>query len=107
MSNLAGKPPVGQKRDKSGDKDPAYLAKVKQLPCAICAAPPPSDAHHCIHDRHGNERSPDRDAIPLCKMHHQNSPVAIHTSKQKWRDNFGPDRGYIEHTRRLVAKWFG
>lgn len=80
----------------------AYMGKVKQLPCCVCGAPPPSDAHHVIHDRFGTRKSSDFDVIALCKKHHQDGPDAIHNGKETWRAKYGPDHGYIEATKRAV-----
>ncbi len=79
-----------------------YMWLVKQLPCAVCGAAGPSDAHHVIHDRYGSRKSSDFDVVPLCKLHHQNGPDAIHNGKQSWREKYGPDHGLIEQTRKLV-----
>lgn len=108
-----GKSPPTQKA-KRAPKDREYLGKVKTLSCAVCGAPPPSDAHHCTHrpsfdgpnpyqqEPAAGRKSGDRDAIPLCKAHHQNGPDAIHFNKLTWREKHGPDFGYIEQTRELV-----
>lgn len=79
-----------------------YMGKVKQLPCCVCGAPAPSDAHHCYHGRYGSRRSSDFDVIPLCKAHHQDGPEAIHNAKETWAVKHGPDYSYIEQTRKLV-----
>lgn len=76
----------------------AYLKAVKGLPCCVCGAPPPSDAHHVICDRFGARKSSDWDAIPLCKKHHQDGPEAIHNGKASWVALHGPDWGYIDQT---------
>lgn len=86
-----------------GQEALAYMKAVKDLPCCICDAPPPSDAHHVIHDRNSAARSSDFDVIPLCKAHHQHGPVAIHNAKRAWRAAFGPDHSYIEATKKRVA----
>ncbi len=80
----------------------AYLQAVKGLPCAVCDAPPPSDAHHVICDRFGARKSSDWDAIPLCKKHHQNGPEAIHNGKASWVAMHGPDHAYIEQTQTAI-----
>lgn len=76
-----------------------YMRKVKQLPCCVCGAYGPSDAHHVIHDRFGSRKSSDFDVIPLCKEHHQNGPRAIHNGKETWRQINGADWSYIDSTR--------
>lgn len=99
ISALRG--PMGQKVERE-PRDFVYLGKVKMLPCCVCGHPPPSDAHHPIHDRFGTLKAADKDAVPLCKPHHQWGPDAIHNGKKSWREKHGPDHGYIEETRRLV-----
>lgn len=88
-------------------KDPAYLARVRSLPCCICdafgeAQKSPTTAHHPIHDRHSTAKRPDRTAIPLCDGHHQGtfdtSKLSLHRAPSEWRDRYGPDTDYIEVT---------
>lgn len=80
------------------------MARVKQLPCIICGAPPPSDAHHCICDRYGTKKVSDFETIPLCKQHHQDGPEAIHNGKKSWVEKHGPDHSYLEQVRQLLDK---
>lgn len=104
--NLTGKPPLGLKKQKPERGTKAakeHLQRVKQLPCAICGAPPTSDAHHCIHDRYGTSKASDFDTIPLCKEHHQIGPNAIHNGKETWREKYGADHSYITATKRAIA----
>ena len=93
---------AAHRASKEGKAGLAYMALVKQLPCAICDAPPPSDVHHCIHDRFGSRKSSDFDTIPLCKAHHQDGPDAIHNGKASWATKHGPDYGYIQQTLKAV-----
>jgi len=81
-----------------------YQGLVKQLPCAVCGAAGPSDAHHVIHDRFSSRKSSDLDVIPLCKIHHQDGPEAIHNGKERWREKHGPDHGYLEQTREMIGE---
>jgi hypothetical protein len=81
-----------------GEAAADYIWLVKHLPCAVCGAPPPSDAHHVICDRFGARKSSDWDVIPLCKKHHQDGPEAIHNGKASWVALHGPDHDYIEAT---------
>ena len=104
--NITGKAPLGLKEPKP-KPDPAYLAKVRQLPCCICEAwgmaqTSETHAHHPIHDRYGTRKAPDRFAIPLCEAHHQGlrdkGKTAIHRSPKVWRTLFGPDHAWIAPT---------
>lgn len=98
--------PMGLKAPKA-PKDAAHLAKVRALPCCICEAfgeyqLSPTQAHHPIHDRHSQEKVPDREAIPVCEGHHQGefdtTKLAIHRAPDLWRKTYGSDRDYIAAT---------
>ena len=80
-----------------------YMRAVKQLPCVVCGSPPPSDAHHVIHDRYSGKKTSDFDVIPLCKAHHQDGPEAIHNAKRSWREKHGPDYLYIERVKEMLG----
>jgi hypothetical protein len=58
-------------------KESAHLYLVKELPCAVCEAPGPSDAHHI-------EQHMQYLCIPLCKDCHQGSFNGIHGQKRIW-----------------------
>ena len=110
MSNLAGKGPLGLKTKKL-PKNPAYLNKVRSLPCACCGKPGPSEAHHCRdlpdHDERGlYERLPaaalksgDRDAIPLCQHCHWK----FHNRRSEFHARAGKDYGHIAPTRAALS----
>lgn len=100
---LADRGPMGLKGPKP-IKDRKHLEAVKMLPCVICGAPPPSDAHHVIHDRWGQLRACDRATIPLCKGHHQDGPESIHQNKRAWREKHGPDYGFLNRVKRQIAE---
>jgi 5-methylcytosine-specific restriction endonuclease McrA len=87
----------------AGQEALEYMRRVKALPCVICGSPPPSDAHHCIHDRYGSRKASDFDVIPLCRECHLDGPEAIHNGKQTWRDKHGPDHGYLPLVKRLLG----
>ncbi len=101
MTNLAGLPPLGQKRGKA-KKDPKHLARVATLPCCVCEAFGGPQigrtyVHHVIHDRFEDRKSPDRMTIPLCYDHHQGAR-GIHTDKYAWRQEYGADHEYVAAT---------
>ncbi len=54
-----------------------HLQNVKSLPCSICDASSPSDAHHIKQQRHYT-------AIALCKDCHQGSINGFHGQKRMW-----------------------
>jgi len=99
--NLLNRPPLGQKQAKA-KPDPAYLARVRELPCCICEAFGFSASRADVfapHDcgRFGQHKTPDRQAIPLCHHHHQGAQ-GIHTDKTAWVQEYGDDREYIAAT---------
>jgi hypothetical protein len=96
---------------KTSGKDPDYLAALHMLPCCICQAfgvtqLSPTQAHHTIHGRYSNRKTPDREAIPLCEGHHQGlrdtSKVALHQQPDFWKDCFGLDTDYIAGTQEII-----
>lgn len=98
--------PLGLKIPKA-KKDPAHLARVVQLPCCVCDAfgeyqLSPTQVHHTIHGRHSQEKTPDREAIPLCEGHHlgqfDTTKLALHREPDRWRETYGSDRDYIAGT---------
>lgn len=56
----------------------AHLEAVKWLPCSVCDAPGPSDAHHINQGQHFT-------AVALCKDCHQGSDNGWHGRKVMWR----------------------
>lgn len=54
-----------------------HLARVKELPCSVCDAPPPSDAHHI-------KQSSAYTCVALCKSCHQGSLMGWHGQKRAW-----------------------
>ena len=58
-------------------KDREHLFEVKSLPCGVCGASGPSDAHHIEQGLHYL-------CIPLCKDCHQGSHNGIHGRKSLW-----------------------
>ncbi len=51
-------------------RDPAFLAFIRSLPCSICYRTRGVEAAH-IGRRGMSQKSSDREAIPLCSLHHQ------------------------------------
>lgn len=101
--NLLRKPPLGQKAER-GRKDPRRLAAVAAMPCVICheywlPQVSPTQVHHCIHGRHGTNRSPDSMTIPLCEGHHigdfDQTKVALHRQPAEWKRAYGEDTRWL------------
>ena len=110
MTNLAGRPPTGQKI-KVKKKDSKYLQAIREMPCCVCqrfgeSQNSPTTAHHPIHDRFSTEKRPDSTAIPLCEGHHQGlwdqTKIALHKETKLWRETYGPDYssspGFVQDT---------
>ena len=55
-----------------------HLEGVKWLPCSVCDAPGPSDAHHINQGQHFT-------TVALCKDCHQGSDNGWHGRKVMWR----------------------
>ncbi len=56
----------------------AHLGRVKELPCSVCGAPPPSAAHHIEQGQHFT-------AVALCDDCHQGSENGWHGRRTMWR----------------------
>jgi len=56
----------------------AHIGRVKSLPCSLCGACAPSDAHHILEGRIQGRRSDDFVTIPLCKDCHQGARNGVH-----------------------------
>jgi hypothetical protein len=57
--------------------DREHLSRVKELPCGVCDARGPSDAHHIKQGLHYL-------CIPLCKDCHQGGFNGIHGQARIW-----------------------
>ena len=55
-----------------------HLDKVKALPCSVCDAPAPSEAHHV---KQGRQML----CIPLCASCHRSSFNGIHGQARIWK----------------------
>jgi hypothetical protein len=60
------------------NKERKHLARVKELPCSVCDAPGPSDAHHI---KQGAQYT----CVALCKVCHQDARLGWHGEKAIWR----------------------
>jgi hypothetical protein len=58
-------------------KEKKHLARVKELPCSVCDASGPSDAHHVKQHRQYT-------CVALCKDCHQGSIMGWHGQKRMW-----------------------
>jgi hypothetical protein len=58
-------------------KERKHLARVKELPCSVCDASGPSDAHHVKQHRQYT-------CVALCKDCHQGPVMGWHGQKRMW-----------------------
>ena len=58
-------------------KERAHLAAVKSLPCSVCDAAGPSDAHHIKQWQHFT-------TVALCPSCHTGSQLGLHGQKRMW-----------------------
>lgn len=63
--------------NKLSAKERAHLQKVKELPCSVCDAPPPSEAHHVKQRRQYT-------CIALCVDCHRGPVMGWHGQKRMW-----------------------
>ena len=54
-----------------------HIARVKELPCSVCDAAGPSDAHHI-------EQGLQYTVVALCKSCHQGSILGWHGQRRAW-----------------------
>lgn len=54
-----------------------HMRRVKELPCSVCDAPPPSSAHHIKQGLHFT-------VVALCQDCHQGSFNGIHGQRRMW-----------------------
>lgn len=80
--------------------DPAYLALVRQLPCAVCWTDVDVIPHHAIDGRHSQARADDRNAIPLCPRCHR----FRHDEPLRFRLTIASDGELVIRTRAAVER---
>jgi hypothetical protein len=68
-----------QSRNKSAPTaaERAHLARVKEMACAVCEQPGPSDAHHV-------KQKSAWYCVPLCKSCHQGPLLGLHGQRRAW-----------------------
>lgn len=82
----------------------AYMRAVKGLPCCICGAAPPSEAHHVICGRYSTRKASDFDTIPLCAWCHRIGPESVHNAKASFEARHGPDHAFVPLTRAKLGE---
>lgn len=81
---LVSKASTRRQDDKGPDRNAAWLARIRSLPCAVCphgGQTTPTRAHHArgLFPRTMGRRISDLLCLPLCDWHHTDGPVALHT----------------------------
>jgi hypothetical protein len=79
-------------------RDPAYLARVAELPCVVCGV---YGVH--VHHQTGSgmgRKADDYDTFPLCPRHHQhgNYGVALHAGEKEWERLHGTQEEHVKKT---------
>ena len=81
MALPGGEQPQGRESDAVNNNltqaEREHLVRVKELPCAVCGAPGPSDAHHIKQHRQYT-------CVALCKSCHQGPLMGWHGQKRAW-----------------------
>jgi hypothetical protein len=63
--------------NKLTQKEREHIQQVKLLPCSVCGAPGPSDAHHI-------EQKLQYTVVALCKDCHQGPVMGWHGQRRMW-----------------------
>jgi len=74
-----------------------HLARIKELPCGVCGASGPSDAHHITQGLHYL-------CIPLCKDCHQGGFNGIHGQARIWSVLKKTEMSVLDETIRIITK---
>ena len=83
--------------NKLSARERAHIQRVKELPCSVCDAPGPSDAHHI-------EQGLQYTVVALCKDCHQGSHNGIHGRRAMWNVMRMTELAALDVTiRRLMA----
>lgn len=63
--------------NKLSPRERIHLARVRELPCSVCGAPGPSEAHHI---KQGLQFT----AVALCESCHRGPVMGLHGQKRSW-----------------------
>ncbi len=76
----------------------AHITRVKELPCGVCSASAPSEAHHV-------EQHQQFTVIPLCEDCHRGSHNGIHGQRRIWNVLKKTELSVLNDTiKRLLSK---
>lgn len=74
----------------------AHMARVKELPCSVCDAPGPCEAHHIVQGLHFC-------TVSLCDDCHRGGANGIHGQKTMWHIHKIDELGALNKTLRRLA----
>jgi hypothetical protein len=63
--------------NKLSTRERAHMARVKALPCSVCDAPGPSEAHHI-------EQGLQYTCVAICPECHRGPVMGLHGQKRAW-----------------------
>lgn len=72
-------------------KQRKHIGKVRELPCSVCDAPGPSEAHHLV-------QSQQFTVISLCPECHRDAEMGWHGRKTAWRIRKMDELGALNKT---------
>lgn len=91
------------------NSDRLHLAKVAALGCIACInmgySDSPAEIHHPRAGAGMGQKSPHKNAIPLCHRHHRTGGpgVAIHAGQKTWEAIHGTELELLEQVRKLIG----
>lgn len=89
---------------KSATKDElSYMGAVKELSCAVCDQPGPSDAHHVRTGQGMSQRAGNYCVVPLCNDCHQGKD-GIHGTQFAWKLRKMSEMDALDHTIRRMTQ---
>lgn len=77
-------------------RERAHIARVKEMPCVVCGASGPSDAHHVKQDSAYY-------CVPLCVDCHTGSHNGIHGRRAMWNIMKMDETDALAETLRRIA----
>lgn len=77
-------------------RERAHLQRVKELPCGVCGAPGPSEAHHI-------DQGLPFACIPLCASCHRDGRNGLHGQKAMWKVMKKSEMSVLNDTIRLLT----
>ena len=60
-----------------------HMARVAELPCAVCGSAP-VEVHHILEGRTPGRKAPDWLTVPLCPSCHRDNHNGIHGQRRMW-----------------------